>query len=168
MHFQKEADGSLRVELTHSDLARFDLCYESLHYNNPKTRPLFSALLCGAKETLGFSTAGEQLLIEAFPAPAQGCTLYFTALGPKRRRFKQKLPCVYVFSACDSLLDALAQLQQRKSSFEVYSLAQKYFLLAPHGMDRLLREYGDRQTVNRSLLAHIREHGRLLRKENGH
>lgn len=80
MHMHLEEPGRLKITLTDTDLRRFSLSYEQLDYSDPATRRALGALMAEASAETGFCFRPGHLLIEAFPAPAGGCLIYFTLL----------------------------------------------------------------------------------------
>lgn len=160
MNIQKETDGSLRVELSAHELARFDLTYERLNYENDRTRQLLKTVLDGAGAMTGFCHHAHRLLIQVFPAPASGCTLYFTPFGQKPKRYRQKLPSVYALWSADGLLAVWHRL--KNAAVQIYRLQEKYMVISADSQLCWLQEYGDCLPVGRSTLAYIREHGERL------
>ena len=57
------------------------MTYEQLDYANEPTRRMMEALLRSAGGVTGFDGGKGRLLIEVFPAPEEGCVIYFTRLG---------------------------------------------------------------------------------------
>lgn len=139
MIIQLEEPGRLKILLTEAELHQFSLSYEQLDYSDPTTRRALGALMAEASAETGFRFRPGQLLIEAFPAPAGGCALYFTLLdegqtsgrladaarsltlktgGEKKRGWRGRLRLktagnyAYVFEFADvgDLLDAVEQL----------------------------------------------------------
>lgn len=163
MNIQREADGSLRVELSAGELETFDLNYARLSYQDKNTRQLLHHLFQGASRLTGLDSSPKRMLIEVFPAPRQGCTLYFTPLEKRGKRYRQTAPCVYAFADCDTLLEALNHLNtQPDVQGEVYRLADSFRLIVTHSKGLRLSEYGDRLPATRTHLAYIREHGQRL------
>ena len=160
MNIQKETDGSLRVELSANELARFDLTYERLNYENDRTRQLLKTVLEGAGAMTGFCHDRHRLLIQVFPAPASGCTVYFTPFGQKQKRYRQKSPCVYSIGSADALLSAWERLND--TAAQVYRLNGQYIVISSCRQTDWLLEYGDRLPAGRLNLAYIREHGERL------
>jgi negative regulator of genetic competence, sporulation and motility len=163
MNIQKEGIDSIRVDLTADELQEFRLTYPLLNYQDQKTRRLLDQLLKNAGALLGFVRSGGKLLIEIFPAPRQGCTVYFTNLEKKGRRFKQKPPTAYLFSNSEDLLSAVEQLSTTPApKSELYRLNDNYLLILQEQEKNALSEYGDRISCTKKELAYIREHGTLL------
>jgi negative regulator of genetic competence, sporulation and motility len=163
MNIQKEPSGSLRIDLTANELQNFQLTYQLLDYNTPKTRQFFHRLLENAGNITDFPKGNGKLLIEVFPAPKQGCTVYFTRLLKKQKRYKRKPPAIYIFPDSESLLTAVEHLQNTpKVKSELYRIEQKYYLILQEQSPGILTEYGERLTFSRPTLSHIREHGNLL------
>lgn len=161
MNIGREADGSLRVELTASELANFELCYERLNYQDEKTRRLLKTVLKNAGAMTGFTQGDRRLLIEVFPTPQKGCTVYFTPFGNRPKRYRQILPRIYRFDSCENLLAALERLSN--IDHELYQLKEQYWLIVQEKTPCRLKEYGDPLPPCRLRLAYIREHGRRLR-----
>ena len=160
MNICKESGGSLRVELSADELHTFQLSYSQLNYQNEKTKRLLKTVLEGAGRMVGFCQKPHRLLIEVFPAPDRGCTLYFTPLEPSPKRYRRTQPCLYRFACCDHLLAALQQIPADHQK-EGLRLGEHYFLILQRNTPCLL-EFGDRLPATRSALAYLREHGQPL------
>lgn len=162
MNITRESDGSLRVELSQEELHSFQLSYPRLDYKDAKTRRLLKTLLEGAGAITGFDRHPQKLMIEAFPSPGGGCTLYFTSLGQKRKRYRRVLPCILQLASADALLAALEQINQKPvPKTELFRLNEQYILIV-HADVPPLSEYGDPIPATQLRLAYIREHGHPL------
>ena len=174
-----EETGRLKVTLNQEDLKRWDLTYDQLDYQNDKTRRVLWNLLKNAGSITGFEPNMGKLLIEVFPAPKEGCVIYFTQLddtrsdAPSRVRLKRPRmkPVVYCFDDSDAMLCAMEQLFSYSAQIEesyVYELAGSYRLIAlvddlrGDWIHEVLSEFGQPSCTNRTAQAYIREHGRLL------
>ncbi|MBR6549438.1 MAG: adaptor protein MecA [Clostridia bacterium] len=161
MQIQKEAPDSLRVELTAEELQSFGLTYQLLHYQDAKSKELLTTVLKNAAALTEFSHQNCRLLIEVFPAPLQGCTLYFTRLEQKTKRYQALPPHVYRFADAEHMFMAIEQLNKSIKS-ELYSLQDRYILVLHHPPKHSLLEYGEQLVAGKTSLAYIREHGKLL------
>lgn len=140
---------------------------------------MMAALLRSAREVLGFDPGAGRLLIEVFPAPGEGCTVFFTKLSesgepPQRFRLRHavgKRPTVFCFDDSGSLLDAihcLSTSRQIPGESSLYALAGGYRLILflkeeqQRSTRLLLQEYGREMPAGRTDLAYLREHGTLL------
>ena len=185
MNILLEQEGRLKITLNREDLLRFDMTYEQLDYANEPTRRMMEALLRSAGGVTGFDGGKGRLLIEVFPAPEEGCVIYFTRLGeeaggPSYQRFRLRhvaktLPTVFRFADSGSLLDAIGSLLdagKAPAASSLYSLAGDYrLILFPKEEQQrstrlLLQEYGREMPVTRTAMAYIREHGTLLCEAN--
>lgn len=162
MHIEKESPDSFMVELTQGELGSFQLTYQQLTYQNPKTRHLLKFLLNHAGEMVGFYKGEEKLLVEVYPAPLKGCVIYFTKLHPKGKRYRKKTIHIYAFATCEELLQGAALFQTPPPQSEAYLLGQEYLLILHGKPAHGLTEFATRVTPTKHLLAHIREHGKLL------
>lgn len=162
MNIQKEASGSLKVELSVSELHHFHLTYEQLDYQDKKTKAMLKAILESAGRMTGFDSCQGKMLVEVFPAPGKGCIIYFTKQEQKGKRYRRKLPAVYSFDTAEAMLcgmECLAETPDIQS--ELYRLNNRYLLIL-HEKSTSLVEYGNLQPAGRLQLAYIREHGQLL------
>lgn len=181
MNILLEQEGRLKVTLSREDLLRFDMTYEQLDYANESTRRMMEALLHSAQEVIGFEPGQGRLLIEVFPAPEEGCIIYFTKLSEtpecsvahrfRLRHVSRKQPAVFRFADSGSLLDAIGILHdsgQTPPDSSLYTLAGDYRLILflkeeqQHSTRLLLQEYGREMPVTRAAMAYLREHGTLL------
>lgn len=180
MNILLEQEGRLKITLNREDLGRFHMTYEQLDYANEPTRHMMETLLKSAGGITGFDGGDGRLLIEVFPAPEEGCVIYFTRLAgeetqpPQRFRLRhasRAQPTVFHFADSGSLLDAIGRLHgsgSRPSDSSLYALAGDYRLVLypkeeqQHSIRLLLQEYGKELPGNRAAMAYLREHGRLL------
>jgi len=163
MQIQKTAADSLRVELTAGELQEFQLNYQLLNYREEKTQRLIKHILLHAADLTGFSRQNCRLLIEVFPAAEQGCTMYFTRLEQKKKRYRRSSPHIYRFSDVEHLFLAVEQLHAHPSAkSELYLLQNRHILILHHPVKLPLAEYGESIPAKKTTLAYIREHGKLL------
>ncbi len=162
MNIQKESSNSLRVELSAQELMEFDLSYEQLNYREKKTKNLFRKILEGAEKITGFSYTRSKLLIEVFPAPQRGCTVFFTRLS-SGKRYRQLAPQVFAFPSSESMLSGLETLKATPHvKSELYYWNHRYLLILKEPVPHALSEYGDPLPAGRLTLSCIREHGQML------
>lgn len=181
MNILLEQEGRLKIALSREDLQRFDMTYEQLDYANESTRRMIETLLRSATDVTGFDGGKGRLLIEVFPAPGEGCVMYFTRLseaaentGAQRFRLRhgaKRQPAVFRFADSGSLLDAIGSLHgagETPTDSSLYTLAGDYRLILflkeeqQRSARLLLQEYGREMQVTRAAMAYIREHGTLL------
>ena len=165
MHIQKEAGNRFMVELTAPELQQFHLTYNQLNLQNTKTKVLLQSLISNAGKMVGFRKGEGKLLIEVYPAPEQGCLIYFTNLHPDGKRYRKIAPYIFRFETCGDLLQG-ALLFSSPPQSEVYRLKNQYFLVLHGAPVHGLTEFAAPVPCNKTLLAHIREHGQLLGKPN--
>ncbi len=79
MNIYFESPHRLKIELTATDLSELGITYDELDYSSEHTRQVVNDLLSriGADEEFGPKS---KRIIEIFPAEAEGCTMYFTAM----------------------------------------------------------------------------------------
>lgn len=164
MYIHREHSGSLKVELTAQELQQFHLTYEQLNYEDKRTKAMLKNILDGAAQITGFENGSGKLLIEVFPAPQNGCTVYFTRLAGAAKRYRQKMPKIYTFESCEALMSAIETLPAPSGNTpsELYELEGRYILILHETAKTRLLEYATASNGTRFNLAYIREHGRLL------
>ena len=188
MHIFLEEPGRLKITLTGAELRRFSLSFDQLDYENPATR---GALMAEASAETGFVFQPGKLLIEAFPAPAGGCDLYFTVLDeaqevpsspsgrpeshlPAQRKLRLKrsnAAYTFEFVSADDMLAAMEQLygcpDTAAAESDLYVLDSRYRLIfRPKTGERFspltLGEYASAFFHTAAAAAYTAEHGRLL------
>ena len=165
----------LKIVLSPQDMQELSITFEALDYANDQTKALILGLLTSAKLSTGFDPTDRKLLIEAYPEPAGGCTIYITALkkppGAGGTAHKNEItdPAVFGFRDVDILIQAttklFSQFCQRIYKSSLYRMNGEYRLII-YPLDRVdsltvsfLSEYG-RLIGNGYLLAsYIEEHG---------
>ena len=60
---------------------RYEICAESIDYDNTETRRAFWQILDEAKHRTGFDAASERVFIQVYPSRGGGCEMYVTKLG---------------------------------------------------------------------------------------
>lgn len=154
------------VELTATELQQYHLTYSQLHLQNKKTKSLLQSLLCNAGKMVGFCKGEGKLLIEVYPAPAQGCTIYFTNLPFGGKRYRKISPYVFRFETCEDLLQGVACFREHHPQSEAYRYGEHYLLILHSAPVHGLKEFAKPLPSSKPFLAHIREHGQLLCKPN--
>ena len=155
-------NGSLRVWLSHEDMARFGVSVDTMDGDDVHTARLLSQLLAVVSRQFGRRCAG--ILAEAIPV-AGGCVLLLT---PRRKAVGGAL----VYRPRD--LEALYALAEHWNAISetpctsLYELGEEYRLIVspcgalPVELRRLLNVYGDRVGTGAAAAAAVGEHGRLL------
>lgn len=133
---------------------------------------MLNDLLAGAQRMVGFSLNKQRLIIEVFPAPMEGCIIYFTLAENENKRLRLKnsrgKPKVFEFSGSENMLCALAKLSKSNIMFnksELYELDGKYRLVIwenGNSAGAILREYGEEIHSPCLAAAFVSEHGKLL------
>ena len=164
MQIEREAVDRLKVGLTGEELMRFRLTYEQLDYQNRRTRLMLQTVLSGAAHAAGFLQGRKKLMIEVFPAPGRGCTIYYTALPRAGKRFRLCPPRLYRFDCCEDLLRGCAGLPPvcRTRESRLYRWGDAYYLLLPALPGVRLAEFSCRMDATPLLLARLNEHADLL------
>ena len=168
-----EEENRLKITLDSADLTRFGLTYDTIDYEDQKTKDMLNDLLMGAEKMVGFSLNKQKLIIEVFPAPEDGCIIYFTlteSTDVKRVRLKNNRgkPKVFEFSSSENMLCALNKLSKSNLIFkksELYELNGKYRLVVwerGNLAGSILREYGEEINIPCLAAAFVSEHGKLL------
>ena len=75
------SESKLKVMLTSEDLQAFELEAEDLDYGNTETKRMFWDVLGRAKNSVGFDTDGQRVLVQLYPSRAGGCEMFITKLG---------------------------------------------------------------------------------------
>lgn len=183
MTIQTEEPGRLKVSLTGADLSELHITYAQLDYDNAKTREVLRRLMGYASDETGVELTPGRLLIEVFPAPEEGCVIYFTQLEetPARSRLRLKrqprhtLPDVYEFNNSGDMLSAIEQLYkhnpERELKSSLYLLDGKYRLIVYTEQEdtyfsALLKEFSDASYHSSTDEAYTREHGKRLSENN--
>lgn len=171
--YVNEEENRLKITLGKQDLSRFDLTYDTIDYDDQKTKNMLNDLILGAEKMVGFSLNKRRLEIDVFPAPDGGCIIYFTLTEPsetKRLRLKNNRakPKVFEFSSSENMLCALAKLARSNINFkksELYEINGKYRLVVwerGNSAGSILREYGEEINSPCLAAAFVSEHGKLL------
>ena len=75
------SDNKLKIMLTEEDMFKYEICAESIDYDNTETRRAFWQILDEAKHRTGFDAASERVFIQVYPSRGGGCEMYVTKLG---------------------------------------------------------------------------------------
>lgn len=174
VNIKLEEENRLCVEMTGDDLARFDLDYPKLDYSNQKTKIMLRTVLDAAKKLFLFSPDSDKLLIEVFPAPAGGCTVFFSGMPAdegtlSRNKRQHMITRVYDFEDSEKLLCALGLLysQDEQAQSDLFELSGRYRLVVRGELtgvqsESILREFSLPLKEGRLAAAYTTEHGRLL------
>ena len=154
------------AELSAPELQSFHLTYGQLNLQNGKTQCLLQSLLSTAGKMVGFQKGKGKLLVEVYPAPEQGCTIYFTALTPVSKRYRKLPPKVYQFETCEDLLQGAACFGNHAPVSEAYRYKNGYLLIVHNASAHGITEFAKSLPFSSAFLAHVREHGTLLCKPN--
>lgn len=73
-------DYKLKIMLTPSDMACYDLDAETLDYGQEDTRHALRNILDEAKNRTGFDASGDKIYIQLYPSRGGGCELFVTKL----------------------------------------------------------------------------------------
>lgn len=175
MEIIRIGDNKLKLILNDEDLEKYNLKFESLDYDNTKTRRVLWSILDDAKQKTGFDAAAERTLVQAYPGRKGGCEIYVTrqdaprAAANKRVRLYRFSDSESLFSACHALF-----LATQKQESELYLSADDTFYLKIHTKEgesgthgnllsslSFLEEYAIRGKCG-ALCAYIEEHGTRL------
>ena len=177
MNILLEETGRLKITLECEEMKRFDITYEQMDYSNDKTRRVLWTLLKSAGSMTGFDAEKGRLLIEVFPAPEDGCVIYYTRLDSQGEPARLKLrradcrPFIYRFTDSDSMLRAMEQLApygaQLQESYLYETDGSYRLVLYPEDMRcewmrEVLGEFGQELANNRVAEAYVKEHGQQL------
>jgi negative regulator of genetic competence, sporulation and motility len=115
----KISDSKLKIMLTGQDMQRYRLNSDNIDYNDPKTKHSFWQILDSVKETHGFDTSGDKVLIQFYPSKDGGCELFITKLGilpaasertiakSNRITMLEERRCVYRFDDFETMLSGV-------------------------------------------------------------
>lgn len=81
MEVLKISDSKLKIMLTRQDMQRYRLNSDNIDYNDSRTKHSFWQILDAVKESHGFDTSGDKVLIQYYPSKDGGCELFVTKLG---------------------------------------------------------------------------------------
>ena len=139
------------VELTASELQQFQLTYNQLNLQNQKTKWLFQSLITNGGKMVGFQRGKGKLLIEVYPAPLQGCTIYCTNVTTRGKRYHKTSPTVFTFETCEDLLQGVACFGAHHPKSEAYRYGDRYLLIlhSPpvHGLQEFAGRFGTDRLV---------------------
>lgn len=178
MRIEVQDDCRIAVELTKDDMSELDITYEDLDYSNIETRRVLWTVLDEASHTIGCDiNLSERMLIEAVPATAGGCIIYFTVLPKSHGTTGTKIikrddgAVICDIPKLDDLFAACAMLKQKgyDQKSELYAKDNKYRLVlypAPADettMETMLCEFGNVLNHHKThTLSHMEEYWNLL------
>lgn len=147
------SDSKLKIMLTEEDMFRYELCTESIDYDNTETRRAFWQILDEAKHRTGFDAASDRVFIQVYPSRGGGCEMYVTKLGgvpsamPEHsgRKLAAESPqsarphgrtLLYAFDSLDRLTQVCARLRVMGYSSESAAYADErggyYLMITEH------------------------------------
>ncbi len=183
-------DSKLKVTLTAEDMDKYSLCCEDMDYDNTETRKAFWQILDEAKHKTGFDAASDRVFIQVYPCKSGGCEMYViklksmiplkeSYLGKNALMLRGKVG-IYCFDCLEALMAVCKKLDElgytRESAAYVCDDGKLYLIITEKlqntvakigavGEYSFIEEYG-RRFQGTSQLAYIKEHSRLLEKEN--
>lgn len=180
MKIEQSSEGKIKITLNDDDMKKYDITFAGLDYNRMDTKRVVWELLAKARSETGFDFSGGSLLVEAFPGPGDGCTIYFTGIAGDGKKGKLKLnrncfgPYIYVFDGCDELLDCVKRLKQAGDKYiaqsKLFENEGKYYLAVStitkldSSVKNILGEYGRPFACGRSV-AFLEEHFKTVADE---
>ncbi|MBQ8849385.1 MAG: adaptor protein MecA [Clostridia bacterium] len=81
MEFIPINDTKLKIILSKSDLAEFDLRADELDYSNTETKRMFWDIIGRAKRSVGFNCDGMRVLVQLYTCRDGGCEMFISSLG---------------------------------------------------------------------------------------
>jgi negative regulator of genetic competence, sporulation and motility len=174
--------------LTECDAKRFGLDTSNVNYRDEKTRDNVWRILDEVKEKIGFSHAGNKLLIQFYPSRDGGAELFVTKLEnlPEKSEkliskaddmaMLEKSSAIYRFGDYSDLVRSCCIIKEKNGigKSELYFSESEgfYLLLEERGMIKnggicefaVMLEFSDKIRTER--LPYIREHCSLLIERN--
>lgn len=152
------SDNKLKIMLTEEDMFRYEICAESIDYDNTETRRAFWQILDEAKHRTGFDAASERVFVQVYPSRGGGCEMYVTKLGaatpihegePKKliadthnRTKIRGRTIIYLFKSFEALATVCRRLKEMRYSDESAAYAERegdgYFLTLTEQMPTVL------------------------------
>jgi negative regulator of genetic competence, sporulation and motility len=81
MEVLKISDNKLKIMMSRQDMEKFGLRADKVDYNDAATRRSFFEIMDSVKNSHGFETEGDKILIQFYPSKDGGCELFVTKLG---------------------------------------------------------------------------------------
>ncbi len=171
-------DQKLKVMLTKSDLASYEISTKELECDGRESKSALRHILKRAKEETGFDTHKSRLFVQAYSDKTGGCELYVTKLkgGENASVFfeKEELKTVcnvYAFENLEGLLQACRHLKEQGYAHDSRAYAESdaqsaYLLIRDATLDSrngvryaypVVSDYGKRKT-NVGILSYLSEH----------
>ena len=169
MTFETLNNNVILVELSRTEMKKFQITYEMLDDNSEETQVAIKSLLSEITAEKRFSM-GEKVVVEAMPTENGGCFFIFT-FTHKRKRYRVKqnhTPFIFRADNVNDFLDFISTIKRNipySYICNVYKLKNNYYLHIPYGNKRITHfamEYGEK-TEN---ICHewLIEHGENLGK----
>ena len=187
MEILKINDSKLKIMLNPDDMKKYRLSRESVDYNDAKTRKSFSEILNHVKNTHGFNTERDKVLIQFYPSKDGGSELFVTKLGVLPSASERTIArservtmigarrTLYYFESLNRLTAAARMLRGigEYKSTDVYLTDEgEYYLdlcektAGEGGTDIASKMLEFSRSVPPSSFAYIREHYKRLTKGN--
>ena len=99
MELKKITDDRMRISLSKEELEEWELDFDTLDYDDVRTRLVIWRLFDQAREELGFDVSGTQITVKAYPKRNGGVELYVS-----RKEKPVAGTGYYLFSCADDLL----------------------------------------------------------------
>ena len=184
----KISDSKVKIMLSESDAKRFGLNTAKVNYKDEQTRDRIWCILDEAKDKIGFSHAGNKLLIQFYPSKDGGAELFVTKLEnlPEKSErliskaddmaMLEKSSAIYRFCDYSDLVRSCSILKKKNGigNSELYFSENEgfYLLLEERGMIKnggicefaVMLEFSDKIRAER--LPYIREHCSLMIRSN--
>lgn len=142
MTFEVLNENVMLVELTHKEMKKYHITYETLDCDSQTTQNAVKNLLEILKVSEKFNTS-DKIIVEALPVNDGGCFFIFT-FSPKRKiRYKmKKLSDSSVFRAdtVDNLLDFVSALKRRHRKnlkYEIYRFENSFYVQVPEQSQKI-------------------------------
>lgn len=174
---------TVKIVLSSSDMAGFNLTYDEMDYQSPATKRVIHGLIEKVKKELPIDLTNGRLFIEAFPYVDGGCILYVNIIDTAQKKAQAKstkagfsTPIIYRFSNLNDLSALAYRINQMynhvilKSS--LYLHEQKYYLLLytyfkmDNHLSALLNEFGVLHGKGAVIASIIKEHSKEIISSN--
>lgn len=177
MTFEKLGEDRVLITLRQDDIKTLGLEMEKLSVDNPEHEKKLRKLLLLACFDTGIDAKGRRFLLEALPCKTGYLLLLYAQRVHSGKRYRVKknraLPAC-VFHSYDDLLDAMTALSKTLPSVPSNTLYQYQdrcvlvfsYPMLPRQAERILSEYGNIRELSALQLAHIREYGKALIRDN--
>ncbi len=169
------SDNRVLVRIGESELSAYELDYESLSFDNERSKKILLDIMHRACKKSGIETVGKRVIIEAIMLD-RDVYILISVEQKSRRFYRLKSPSqavCYMLGESGNFLDAIEKLYRERvlcNRNSVYLYENRYYLIfdypsVPKRLRSILSEYGQSKP-DRVNAARIKETGRLICEHN--